>query len=65
MGEVACTGNPGGVPSEGPRPMTVQGHEMSHNMREERDTEAERMQVHPNATSAAADDGEHDKGGPA
>ena len=45
--------------------MTMEGYKMSHNIREERNTEAERIQVHPDAASAAADDGEHDKGGPA
>ena len=62
-GEGTCVGNHRGVPSEGPRPMTVEGHEMSHNVREEMDIHAERMQLYSDAASAAADDREHDQGG--
>ncbi|KAJ8422075.1 hypothetical protein Cgig2_017480 [Carnegiea gigantea] len=42
-GSGARTGNPGCVPSKGASPITVEGHEMSHNVREEMDTQAERI----------------------
>ncbi|KAJ8423154.1 hypothetical protein Cgig2_011559 [Carnegiea gigantea] len=38
-GEGTCVGNTGGVLSEVPSPITVEGYEMSRNMREETDTQ--------------------------